>query len=57
MSGGLLGLRTKNVTAKYDILKHVLYIVVSRTMALLWTDLTTSVVIKSNPGDFLRLYF
>jgi hypothetical protein len=63
MSGGLFGFGTRIVTenfqsiGKYDNLRHALYITVRRTMALLGRDLATSAVIRSNPGDFLRLCF
>jgi len=63
MSGSLLGFGTRIITenfqsiAKYGNLRHALYLTVRRTMALLGRDLTTSAVIRSNPGNLLRLYF
>ena len=63
MSGGLLGFGTKIVTenfqgmGKYDNLRHALYITVRSRMAFLGRALATSAVIRSNPGEFLRLYF
>jgi len=55
MSGGFLGFGTRIVTEnfqskrKYDNLRHALYIIVQKTIALLGRDFSTSAVIRSNP--------